>query len=88
MHGGKGCGLLLVEILNEGGKGAQTGLTTLAASGSIPPDDAEALPALGTYTDACARCPGGYDRLATTLEEHFVHGTMVIAVDGDLFFCL
>jgi hypothetical protein len=80
MHGGKWCGLLLVKVLNEGGKGAQAGL---AAAGSIPSDDAEALLALA-YADGL----GGGDRLATTPEEHFVHGAVVIAVDGDLFFCL
>jgi len=85
MHGGKGCGLLLVKVLNEGGKGAQAGQAGLAASSSIPPDDAETLLALA---DACAGCPGGSDRLATSPEEHFVHGAVVIAVDGDLFFRL
>lgn len=88
MHGGKGCSLLLVKILNEGGKGAQARLATLAASGSIPSDDAETLPSLGAYTDTCAGCPRGCDRLATTLEEHFVHGAVVIAIDGNLFFSL
>ena len=88
MHGGEGCSLLLVKVLNEGGKGTQAGLATLAASGSIPADDAETLSALGTYTDACAGCPGGSDRLPTALEEHFVHGAVVIAIDGNLFFCL
>lgn len=88
MHSREGRGLLLVKVLNEGGKSAQAGLATLAPSSSIPSDNAETLSALGTYARAGAGVPGGWGRLATAPEEHFVHGTMVIAIYGDLVFRL